>query len=63
MIKPTGLARKGVFNMENVQSSVFGLDPVWDRLINEAHEAVENEPLLGGVVHCCVLHHSSIEEA
>ena len=49
--------------MENVQSSVIGLDPVWDRLINEAHEAVENEPLLGGVVHSCVLHHSSIEEA
>ncbi|MGB0772618.1 MAG: serine O-acetyltransferase, partial [Paracoccaceae bacterium] len=39
------------------------MDPVWDRLINEAHEAVENEPLLGGVVHSCVLHHSSIEEA
>ena len=49
--------------MENVQSSVVGMDPVWDRLINEAHEAVENEPLLGGVVHSCVLHHSSIEEA
>ena len=49
--------------MENVQSSVIGLDPVWDRLINEAHEAVENEPLLGGVVHSCVLHHSSIEES
>jgi serine O-acetyltransferase len=63
MIKPKGLARKGVINMENVQSSVVGMDPVWDRLINEAHEAVENEPLLGGVVHSCVLHHSSIEEA
>jgi serine O-acetyltransferase len=63
MIKPTGLARKGVINMENAQSSVVGLDPVWDRLINEAREAVENEPLLGGVVHSCVLHHSSIEEA
>lgn len=49
--------------MENVQSSVIGLDPVWDRLIKEAHEAVENEPLLGGVAHSCVLHHSSIEEA
>ena len=49
--------------MENVQSSVIGLDPVWDRLIDEAHEAVRNEPLLGGVVHSCVLHHSSIEEA
>ena len=49
--------------MENVQSSVVGLDPVWDRLINEAHAAVGNEPLLGGVVHSCALHHSSIEEA
>jgi serine O-acetyltransferase len=49
--------------LENVQSSVIGLDPVWDRLIKEAHEAVTNEPLLGGVVHSCVLHHSAIEEA
>jgi serine O-acetyltransferase len=54
---------KGKTSMEHVQSSVIGLDPVWDRLCKEAHEAVENESLLGGVVHACVLHHSSIEEA
>ena len=49
--------------MENVQSSVIGLDPVWDRLIKEAHEAVEKEPLLGGVVQSGVLPPSSSEEA
>jgi serine O-acetyltransferase len=54
---------KGKTSMEHVQSSVIGLDPVWDRLCKEAHEAVENESLLGGVVLACVLHHSSIEEA
>ena len=34
---------KGKARMEHVQSSVIGLDPVWDRLCKEAHEAVENE--------------------
>ncbi|MGC8202255.1 serine O-acetyltransferase [Aliiroseovarius sp. PTFE2010] len=39
------------------------LDPVWERITDEAHAAVRNEPLLGGMVHACVLHHSSLEGA
>jgi len=39
------------------------LDPVWKRIQTEAKEAVEKEPLLGGSLHACILHHSSVEHA
>lgn len=39
------------------------LDPVWDRITSEAVDAVEQEPLMGGLIHSCVLHHSSLEKA
>ena len=39
------------------------LDPVWDRILREAKEAVAGEPLLGGLVHSTILHHPSIERA
>ena len=39
------------------------LDPVWERIQIEAKAAVEKEPLLGGSLHSCILHHSSIEQA
>ncbi|SDW49113.1 serine O-acetyltransferase [Roseicitreum antarcticum] len=39
------------------------LDPVWSRIRAEAHEAVQREPLLGGMIHSSILHHTSIEQA
>lgn len=39
------------------------LDPVWDRIRGEATEIVANEPLLGGMVHSCILHHGRLEHA
>jgi serine O-acetyltransferase len=39
------------------------VDPVWDRITREAQEAVEDEPLMGGLIHACILHHKSIEKA
>ncbi len=39
------------------------LDPVWDRIRLEAKEIVANEPLLGGMVHSCILHHECLEHA
>jgi serine O-acetyltransferase len=39
------------------------LDPVWDQIRNEAHEMVENEPNLGGLVHSGILHHASLEKS
>lgn len=45
------------------QKSVTPVDPVWDRITREAREAVETQPLMGGLIHACILHHKSIERA
>ena len=39
------------------------LNPVWQRITEEAQTAVREEPLMGGLIHACVLHHKSIERA
>ena len=39
------------------------IDPVWDRISAEAEAAVAREPLMGGLIHSTVLHHSSLEKA
>ncbi|WP_299643870.1 serine O-acetyltransferase [uncultured Ruegeria sp.] len=45
------------------RSHVTPVDPVWNRITSEAHAAVEKEPLMGGLVHACILHHRSLERA
>ncbi len=45
------------------RSHVTQVDPVWDRITSEATEAVEQEPLMGGLVHACILHHRSLDRA
>ena len=49
--------------MVEAQRKVAPVDPVWDRITEEASEAVQNEPLMGGLVHACILHHRSLEKA
>jgi serine O-acetyltransferase len=49
--------------MYEVSTDMRTLDPVWDRVRSEAEEIVANEPLLGGMVHSCILHHSKLELA
>jgi serine O-acetyltransferase len=49
--------------MAETHSTVKEIDPVWDRVTDEAREAVAVEPLLGGLVHGCILHHNSLEKA
>jgi serine O-acetyltransferase len=39
------------------------VDPVWDRVSAEAEAAVAREPLMGGLIHSCVLHHATLEKA
>jgi serine O-acetyltransferase len=39
------------------------VDPVWDQISREAEEAVRNEPLMGGFIHACILHHKSLQSA
>lgn len=49
--------------MAEVQRRLSQVDPAWDRITQEAHEAVRAEPLMGGLVHACILHHKSLEKA
>jgi len=49
--------------MAETRAQLAELDPVWARIRIEAQEAVECEPLLGGVVHSSILHHKSLESA
>ncbi|OZB20270.1 MAG: serine O-acetyltransferase [Rhodobacterales bacterium 34-62-10] len=47
--------------MPKTQTKLAQIDPVWNRILTEAHEAVKNEPMLGGLIHSSVLHHGTIE--
>ncbi|WP_425045442.1 serine O-acetyltransferase [Primorskyibacter sp. S87] len=49
--------------MADTKINIAEIDPVWDRIRREAEEAVRKEPLMGGLVHACILHHKSIEKA
>ena len=46
---------------EAVNISEF--DPVWSRIRRDAYEVIKKEPIMGGLVHSGVLHHSSLENA
>ncbi|QQA41230.1 serine O-acetyltransferase [Pelagovum pacificum] len=39
------------------------LDPVWERITEEAEAAVAAEPLMGGLIHATILHHKSFDSA
>ncbi|WP_158967932.1 serine O-acetyltransferase [Chachezhania sediminis] len=49
--------------MPERKTSIAPVDPVWDRVTREAEEAVRREPLMGGLIHACILHHHKIEKA
>jgi len=49
--------------MATLQSPIQKLDPVWQRVTEEAKAAIADEPLLGGLLHACVLHHRDLESA
>jgi serine O-acetyltransferase len=49
--------------MAERHAKIAELDPVWARILQEAEEAVSQEPLLGGMVHYSILHHATIEGA
>lgn len=49
--------------MAVVQEHLSSVDPVWDEIQREAELAIKDEPLIGGFVHACILHHKSIEKA
>ncbi len=49
--------------MAEPRRNIAKMDPVWDQILSEAQQAVNDEPLIGGFVHACILHHKSIEKA
>ena len=49
--------------MYETRAKLAEIDPVWNRIIAEAEQAVADEPLLGGLLHSGILHHASIENA
>lgn len=49
--------------MAEIKSKVASVDPVWQRVREEAAEAVLVEPLLGGLIHSSLLHHPTLERA
>ncbi|OAN78090.1 serine O-acetyltransferase [Sulfitobacter sp. EhC04] len=49
--------------MAEPRRNISSVDPVWEQIQHEAQQAVKDEPLIGGFVHACILHHKSIEKA
>lgn len=49
--------------MAHLNQKLAAIDPVWDRITAEARQAVTDEPLMGGFIHACILHHQNIEKA
>lgn len=49
--------------MARTQENLVEVDPVWSRIREESLRAVEDEPLLGGLVHASILHHDSLDTA
>lgn len=49
--------------MARLNPQIAPLDPVWTRVLDEARTALEDEPLLGGMLHYNLLHHETLEGA
>jgi len=49
--------------MAYLKTNISTIDPLWEQINDEARQAVVDEPLIGGFVHACILHHKSIEKA
>ncbi|KCV83514.1 serine O-acetyltransferase [Actibacterium atlanticum] len=49
--------------MAETQANITSVDPVWERICDEARQAIDDEPLLGGLVHSSILHHGSLQAA
>lgn len=49
--------------MAEPKHHISAVDPAWDQICTEARQATLDEPLMGGFLHACILHHKSIEKA
>jgi serine O-acetyltransferase len=59
----TGTRLSELFAMAETKPKMAAVDPVWQRIGEEAVEAIREEPLLGGLIHSSLLHHPSMERA
>ena len=44
-------------------AKLSALDPIWDRVRNEAEDIVRREPELASFIYSTVLHHERLEDA
>jgi serine O-acetyltransferase len=49
--------------MAETKPKMKTVDPVWQRVCDEANAAIRDEPLLGGLIHSGLLHHPTMERA
>ncbi|MCJ8139219.1 serine O-acetyltransferase [Falsirhodobacter halotolerans] len=49
--------------MAELRAHITTLDPVWQRICDEATDTIQREPLMGGFVHASILHHPTLERA
>ena len=49
--------------MAQTRAQIASLDPVWNRLRDEAETVARTEPLMASLVHAGILHHQSLERA
>jgi serine O-acetyltransferase len=49
--------------MSSRTSPVRAMDPIWCKITTEAKDAIKYEPMLGGLVFACVLHHVDLQSA
>ncbi|MQQ06961.1 serine O-acetyltransferase [Epibacterium sp. SM1979] len=49
--------------MSQTRTALSTVDPVWDQITAEAEDAVRAQPLMGGLIHACILHHTRLDKA
>jgi serine O-acetyltransferase len=49
--------------MADVKTKIAPIDPIWQRIRDEAEDLVKEEAALGGLVHAAVLHHDRLQDA
>lgn len=50
-------------DMAKTIANISEVDPVWNRVIQEASDLIIKEPILGGLVNSSILYHSKFEKA
>lgn len=48
--------------MAETAKDLHKMDPVWERIRQDARDLAEREPIMAGMVHSSVLHHDSFEK-